>query len=475
MRFLCLVLILLLQMASTITLPAGAQDMVADLPTDAGDRSAEKLSAASSADLELQIRTLDREILLELLKLAEFNVRYQQCVNHCARWRNIVYPLAQEAGYAGFLGYTLTDVSQRGRGWNSPAVISPRSGKRALASATVGSLLGGTSSLLELTANGAESIRAKKQGFSQADSIAFLQSAVTKVDSMLDRRNKMMTEVNVTGTRRELLELKEQLLKYERDRLVFEFKRWSSHARGFGWYRNTFYIVNIAVNAGRFSAIQLGFKSFTQKKCVGATGIIQIATAFVAGLGPVSSSAVGTWVERHQRHLLDRKLPAPPFISDQEAKQKFERLAQLLTSDETREQHGQLSAELVRLREEKVGLDTLIFHEERNIQRLRKVAGQQSRIVPFLSALGASSGICSTVGYHAYRQQPLISNRLGIAGDAAVIPAEAVALIATPAAAIAAYMYERNLRNKGEHPQQLLSKRLKDLKTLETLMTEISH
>ncbi len=89
-----------------------------------------------------------------------------------------------------------------------------------------------------------------------------------------------------------------------------------------------------------------------------------------------------------------------------------------------------------------------------------------------ISSLGAGSAVLSTIGYYGYRQQPLISNRLALAGDAAVIPAEAIALVATPVAAISAYRYERDLKSKGEHPEQLLSTRLKDLQALEKIVTD---
>ena len=281
-----------------------------------------------------------------------------------------------------------------------------------------------------------------------------------------------MSEGEFTGTRRELLELKEQLLQYERDRLVFEFKRWSVHSRGYFWYKNAFYIINATVNMGRFSAVQLGFKSFTEPSCSGAIGPILIASACLAGAGPIASSGVGNFMQHCQKRSLSKELPIAPSLSDQEAKQKFERLAQLLASSDTNKQQSQLASELIRLREEKVGLDTLIYHEERNIGRIRRVAGQQARTAPMISSLGAGSAVLSTIGYYGYRKQPLISNRLALAGDAAVIPAEAIALVATPVAAISAYRYERDLKSKGEHPEQLLSTRLKDLQALEKIVTD---
>ncbi len=123
---------------------------------------------------------------------------------------------------------------------------------------------------------------------------------------MLTKRHALMSDGEFTGTRRELLELKEQLLQYERDRLVFEFKRWSGHSRGYFWYQNAFYIINAAVNMGRFSAVQLGFKSFTEPRCSGAIGPILIASACLAGVGPIASSAVGNCMQHYHMRSLSK-------------------------------------------------------------------------------------------------------------------------------------------------------------------------
>jgi hypothetical protein len=469
MRFLHLALILLLLLMDGWASPVSAEEPSVRLASDALDQVT---SSSSGSDIEQQIRTQDREIILELVKLAEFNICYQQTVNHYARWRKVVYPLGQTATYACFLGFSLTDISQRSRAWNDPRLISAPSIKRALSSAMVGALLGAGSSMLELGADGLETVRANRSGFSIGKSVAFVQSTVQRVDNLLARRHALMEQGEFTGTPRELLELKEQLLEYERDRLVFEFKRWSAHSRGYAWYRNSFYVINVTVNMARFSAVTLGFKAFTQPKCSGATGPILITSAVLAGAGPIASSTIGNWMQRYQQRSLSKKLAVSTFLSDQEAQQKFERLAQLLASRETSSQHSKLASELVRLREEKLGLDTLIFHEDRKIQRLRRVAGQQAITAPAISTLGAASGILGTVGYNAYRQQPIINNRLVVAGDATLIPAEAVAILATPAAAILAERYERKLKRKGEHPDQLLAARLKDLKALEKMVTD---
>nr|MBP9094606.1 hypothetical protein [bacterium] len=407
-----LVAIALLQLLLAGVLPVYAEAsgslVASDIPeqqtifTEAASDSASQPAAKNTidsgpvlSDIEKQIRTYDRKIFLELVNLAEYNVRYQQTVNHYARWRKIFYPAAQEAAYACFLGFSISDISQRINGWNNPGRISQSTSKRALSAATVGTLIGGTSSLVELTANGVEALRAKQKGFSNRQSVNFVQTTVKRVNDMLASRHALMEQGHITGPHRELLELKEELLNYERDRLVFEFKRWNVHARGYTWYRNTFYVINATVNFGRFSSTMLGFKSFSDRRYSGGTGPVQITSAVLAGLGPITSTAVGNCIERKQERFLNEKLPIAKCLSDQEAKNKFERLANLLTNSETNSRHAKVAAELIHLREEKLGLDTLIFHEERTIDRIRKVAGQQAITAPLISSLGATSAILS--------------------------------------------------------------------------------
>jgi hypothetical protein len=467
-----LIAILLLPVLIAWTIPTYAEDASSAAISDSSDKSH---TTSDISDIETQLRIMDRQILLELLNLAEFNVQYQQNINHCARWRKILYPIGQEAGYAGFLGFSASDISQRGRAWNNLKLVSPTTIKRGLSSATVGSLLGASSSMIELLADGAETLSANRKGYSIKESVAFVRSKVERVDEMLARRHELMTALESTATNNELLDLKEQLLKYERDRLVYEFKRWSAHSRGYAWYKNAFYVNNVAVNMARFTAVQLGFKSFTAPSCNGRIGPILISAACVAGIAPAASSAVGSLMQHHHMKSMSRSLPVTPFLSDQEAKKKFERLAELLSNDEAQGHRNLIAAELVRLREEKIGLDTLIYHEEKNINRLRRVAGQQSIAAPILSTAGMASGILSTVGYYGYKRHPLITNKLSLCGDSALIPAEGIALFLTPAAAIVAGLYEHDLKKKNEHPDQLFAKRLKDLRTLETILTEISH
>ena len=78
-RFLYVASVLLLQMLTACAVPVSAED--ASTPIS-GYAPEQELSTSSTSDVETQIRTLDRQVFLELVKLAEFIVQYQRTVNH---------------------------------------------------------------------------------------------------------------------------------------------------------------------------------------------------------------------------------------------------------------------------------------------------------------------------------------------------------------------------------------------------------
>lgn len=215
------------------------------------------------------------------------------------------------------------------------------------------------------------------------------------------------------------------------------------------------------------SAISLSL----QKKCGGALGPVLMSSSGLASAGPLLSNKFGSFIESRQKSILNREFPESGALSEEEAQLKYQVLLKLLEKNLDNTTHAPLLQELVNLREEHKGLDTLIFHQTKKIEYTRLVAGQQARTAPLISSMGFASGILTTLGYHAYRNKPKINNRLGFAGDCTVIPAEAIALLATPAAALKAAMYERALSKKNENPSQLLTKRMEELNKLEKILT----
>lgn len=91
----------------------------------------------------------------------------------------------------------------------------------------------------------------------------------------------------------------------------------------------------------------LGYKSFSNPKYSGGTGPVLVTSAVLAGLGPIASTAAGNYMERRQERILNEQLPLRKGLSDEQARSKFERLANLLASDDASSSHGKIAAELI--------------------------------------------------------------------------------------------------------------------------------
>ncbi|MDX1985828.1 MAG: hypothetical protein SFV17_03990 [Candidatus Obscuribacter sp.] len=77
-----------------------------------------------------------------------------------------------------------------------------------------------------------------------------------------------------------------------------------------------------------------------------------------------AQSDQGNWVQKPQERSVEKLLPSKAPLTDAEAKQKFERLTELLESDESKAHNLRVAKELIQLLE-KLNLESLIFLKKR--------------------------------------------------------------------------------------------------------------
>lgn len=429
-----------------------------------------------AASKEDDMRELDRQIILELVELDRFNIQYRLEINHTAGWRKVLYPLAQTGNAAALAGNTIVGLRQNVRGWNQPQLVSDTALRKGFSSAMVGTMLGGASSSVELIADGMQTLHDRKMGFSPKRALSFEKHKVNHINQLLAVRDDLMVESRLTGNRRELVELKGQMCRYIRDRLVSEFEQWYIHAREYSCYRNTFYALNVITNATRFAAVQIAFKGLNSFRYNGALGPTLIASGFIASITPALSSATGLLMRKCQTKHLAGQFRNAEALSNEDMEQHYQYLCRLLASTgELDERNKKLLSELAILRKDTLGIDETVHRESDKIKELRRVAAQHAIVGPIVGSLSLTSGIMNTIAYHGYRQQPKISNRLLLSGGLSTLNGEVLALYITPKSAISGFLYEHDLRRRGQHPDQLLAKRLSDLDDLEATIKSNSQ
>ena len=161
--------------------------------------------------------------------------------------------------------------------------------------------------------------------------------------------------------------------------------------------------------------------------------------------------------------------------SNEDMEQHYQRLTDLLSAvGKLDEPNKQLLADIALLRKDTFGVDETIHQEATKIRDLRRVAAQHAIVGPIVGALGVASGTIETVKYYGYRQTPKTANHLVIPASSSSLSAESLALYVTPKSAISGFLYEHKLRTQGQHPEQLLEKRLSDLDELEESVKKLS-
>jgi hypothetical protein len=453
---------------------AWANEEAASAPAGADAAQAQVLQD-TMAEAEDKIRHIDRQILLEFVELDRFNIRYRLEANRAAPWRSFVYPMAQEANAALLTANVIVGISQNARGWNKPRLVSKTALKKGFVCGALGSIIGGASSAVELAADTAQVLRERRLGFSSERAVACEQAKVKHINELLALRDKLVNDSTLTGDRRELVELKGNMGRYIRDRLVWEFKLWNGRARAYSWYKNSFYVLNILSNFTRFASIELGIKGLKYPRDNGGAGPTGISAGFIAATSPAISYGIGMCMKQYLLRHLDKKLGSAQVQSDEEMEQQYQRAAQLLSAaaahDETIKK---LMADIATLRKDTIGLDEVIRRETRKTKEIRRVAAQQAIVGPIVGTLSLASGTLGTIGYYGYRFQPKINNRLGLPNGLLSLGGGALALYQTPKGMIQGRLYEHNLRQKGEHPDQLLGKRLVDLDEIESTVKHLS-
>jgi hypothetical protein len=423
----------------------------------------EHLSISDTASGE-RIRAIDRSLLLELLKLARFNIRFHQEANRHQNWRTIAYATGREAGTAVSFSASLGDLRQRVRGLEDPSLISRRALKEIVVDTLVGSAISGSASGLELSQNAWVMFTARQHGYSSRASITFVKSIVGRTNTLFEERERLLTTAQ-TQRQRRVLELENVLLHRIRQQLLFEFQAWSCQSRGQAWRENSFYGMDAFQNFTRMSATLVTLKGFSRPNLGGGAAITSLIANSVATLDPIVCGLIGRSIYNYQRRKLAKEFSVErPFtVPDYSL---FERLKQL-QKDSPSEKQASVLEEAINLSEKSERFDLALDRETREIERLRRVAQQQTIAGPVIGLTSMPAAILGTIAFYDYRKDRDTTNKMLFAGRLSALPGQAFALVQTPNTLISGIVKNRRLKQLGELPSQLLEQRLNNIDVLE--------
>lgn len=424
---------------------------------------ASTVANAESDSTVAKISSIDRTLLLELIKLARFNIRFRQEANRHQKWRALTYAAGREAGTAVAFAASLSDLKQRVRGLDDPSLISRNALKNVVTASLVGSAISGSASSLELAQNTWMILQAGQNGYSPKASTAFVKNIVFTTDKLFEQRERLVSVMPQDLKQRRIYEVESDLLEHIRQQLLFEFCSWSCHSRGQAWRENTFYSLDAMQNFTRMSAAIIGLKGFSQPGLGGAAAVTTVVANSVATVNPLVCGLVGLSMRKYQQKKLAREFARPRPILATEA------LAELKVKivDRENDSEAKLLEEAVSLGDKSERLDLAINRENKDIERLRRVAQQQTIAGPIIGLTSIPGAVLGTIAFYDYRFDRVTTNKLLFAGRISALAGQSFALVQTPYTVIAGRIKNGKLKRAGILPEQMLAERLKNLDHLE--------
>ena len=450
----CLRLLLMIAFASVQSVPFWYMQSVC---ADDGNQS----SSFADRESDEKVNAIDRSLILEFIKLARFNIRFQQEANRHQPWRALTYPIAREGGTAVSFGSSLVDLRERVRGFDDPRLISKSAVRHAIATSIVGNTISGSASSAELAQNTWVMLQAKRHGYSPKDSVAYVKSIVKTTDALFDQRSRLVASAQSSAGSRRLYELEERLLRRIREQLLYEFTTWSCLSREQAWSENTFYAIDAMQNFTRIGSGVIGLRAFKRPNLGGSAAICGLVSNSAATLSPLIRNVVGIAVRKYQRKKLSKDFPVErPTVTD------ASELAQL-QKDIPEEKQSKVLADVITFSDSASRLDTILERETKQVQRLRQIAQQQTISGPLIGLTGLTGAVLGTTAFYGYRTDRETTNSLLFAGRVAAITGQGYALLNTPYTMISGLRQQRSLKKRGELPSQLLEQRLEHLDQLE--------
>ena len=447
-RFLRIVLLLLLICSSVSPLSAATGSTIAQ---ESGTAVVKERS---------RMQDIDRAIELDLIALARFNIRFNQNANRHQWWRTYSYAFARESGTGVGLAGTLTDLVERGRGFNRPLIVSKTARRRAIQLSVVGSAISGGASGLELAQNTWIMLQARKNGYSPRDAHAFVCGTVKRTEQLLQEREKLVASEE-NPRMRKAREVEGSLLRHIRQQLLFEYRNWSSNSRDLAWRENCFYAIDSLQNFAGMTANLIALRAFHDPTKVGAASVWLLVSNSAATINPILSNFVGRCVRNHQLNKITHEFECErPVLKEGCSVGELNQLQADSAEEKTFEEAIFLSGSSERM-------DTNIDREVSDIERLREVAQQQAISGPLIGLTATARGVMANVAYYGCRDNRRTANRLLFCGRISQAAGQSYALVNTPYTIVKGTLRKRELRARNALPSQVLEQRLRRLDALE--------
>ncbi|MBC8000873.1 MAG: hypothetical protein IAF58_23195 [Leptolyngbya sp.] len=233
------------------------------------------------------------------------------------------------------------------------------------------------------------------------------------------------------------------------------------------WRENTFYALDTTQEALNLTSNILSYQAFTQSELSGHASIVGLVAKSISTANPTARNIAGNLINRYQTAKVGRELKELPMERAEKLVNKWGSEKELLELAAAEGSSDRQIEQLTLLVEGSEAIDKLIDKESAKIEKLQRVAAQQTVSGTAIGFLSLTQQIMGVIAFYGFRNDPLTSNRIRFAGRIPQVVGQSYSLIKTPTTQALSVIKERKLKRLGESESQELQMRLTELSKIE--------
>ncbi|CAN5586586.1 hypothetical protein BH11CYA1_BH11CYA1_24880 [soil metagenome] len=433
------------------------------------------LADASTPSLtpEQQYSQLTKQILLAGIELERFSLNFRLHSSKQPRFRKLRYFLSQETAAAAGLGFEIAFMEQTKKGRRRPLQVSKPVLHGALTTLMTGSIIGGSGSCLELSANMLQCIMNKRQGFDFKTANKFVVAKLKEIDRLLAERDALVAaHPDHPGHEGAVVEGK--ILKELRNCFIAEYSDFNADTKGYITYQNLFYLLNASYSAVEAAGAWCGYRGVTTPKYNGPANVLFIVSGAMSMVTPTICNVAGKYARSQALETLEKQIGERPKFDGAAFNQQFKEAREILKTTNASIITSLPGTDRLAMYTDASGFFKKQLDSETTIMRRReKVALQSNLLAPVIGGQIMTQGILGCVGSYRYNLRPRKQLSMFYRGAIVGTVATSMATVGNAVSLLSSLSYEHRLSKEKKLPEQLIKARLEHLEDVEIAVRKL--
>ena len=436
---------------------------------DAAPTSYESEHTATNDNHDAAITAVDKistVILLQEIDLERFYTSYRIVGSKEPNWRHARYFWAQEAAASLFVASQTIGMVEAAKGLHNPDGSSVRALKNSSVCGLIATVLEGGSSGLELASNATAAAKHRKLKTDPESARRIFVERLKAVDALINERNQILT---LSGTSKALprLDLEGRVLKFFRDRCLYEFADLYADVHSYQSSNNVYYVIDVAGCSLFVASYVLGLVGFSRPDLNGPSYISAIAADGPFIVSAQASVYAYNKIYKHYYDKLSKQVGETLYDAEPKAEASVRDLEKVLGSTTSTGAPDDVVTRIGIYKKWAGNYDQFIEKREVELRRMSKVSRQSEIMGPLLGGCFLEADIIGTNASYHLTHNPRAANGNAFAGLVPTVVSTVASAATTAGYFIDDELHARKLKREGALPSELLDKRMTVLKGLE--------